>query len=77
MEEIIELLENWKNLPVNNPILEKDYFIDQNRGTVHLSIAISLERVFLFKTFTAVCPIDRHMIENAIEALEESKDGLI
>ena len=77
MEEIIELLENWKNLSVNNPILEKDYFIDQNRGTVHLSIAISVESGFLYKTLTAVCSVDIHGVENAIEALEESKDGLI
>lgn len=77
MEEIRELLENWKNLPNNNPIFEKDYSIDEVENRVHLTIAITVERAFLFKSFIAECPINRDEIENAINILDEKKDELL
>lgn len=77
MEEIRELLENWKNLANNNPIFVKDYSIDEVENRVRLTIAITVESAFLFKSFIAVCPINQQAIENAIERLEEKKDELI
>jgi len=75
MEEINEILESWKNLNTTNDIFTKDYIFE--KGKVHLVIAVSVEGVSLFKTFTAVCNVNKQEIENAIEKLDEKKDELI
>ena len=77
MEEIRELLENWKNLQYNNPIFEKDYSIDEVENRVRLTIVITVERAFLFKSFIAECLIDIDAVENAINRLDEKKDELL
>lgn len=77
MEEIRELLENWKNLQYNNPIFEKDYSIDEVENRVRLTIVITVERAFLFKSFIAECPIDIDAVENAINRLDEKKNELL
>lgn len=77
MEEIQELLENWRNPANNNPIFVKDYFIDEVENSVSLTIAITVDRVRFFKSFIAKCPINIEVIENAINRLEELKDKLI
>lgn len=75
MEEILEMLEAWKNLPYSNKIIEKDYFIESSR--VHLYVAVTVEKAFLFKTFTAICPLTPQAIEDAFNKLDERKDELI
>lgn len=77
MDEIKNILESWIKQPFHDTILEKDYYIDETKGRVHLIIAISVEKAFLFKTFTAVCSLNIHEIENAIDKLDEKKDELI
>ncbi len=77
MEEIRNLLENWRNLANNNPIFVKDYSIDEVENRVRLTIAITVERAFLFKSFIAECPINSDAIENAINILDKKKDELI
>ena len=77
MEEIRELLENWRNLANYNPVFVKDYFIDEVENRVCLTVSITVERVALFKTFMAICSINRNAIENAINRLDEKKDELI
>lgn len=74
-EKIIKLLDSWKNLPANNPVIEKDYFFDGDK--VFMSIAISIETSFLFKAFTAKCSLDEQEINSAIDRLDELKDKLI
>jgi hypothetical protein len=75
MEEIKIMLEDWKNLPTDNKVFQKDYYIENEQ--VRLMIFISVEKAFLFKTFTAVCKIEKQAIEYAIERLDEKKDELI
>ena len=75
MEEIRNLLESWKNLPIINNVFKKDYFFEGEQ--VHMMIAVSVEETFLFKTFTAVCNLNMQEIKNAIDKLDEKKEELI
>lgn len=75
MNEIIQLLENWKNLPTANPVFEKDYSIEGEQ--VRMTISTSVERAFLFKSFIAICRPEQQEIEEAIDKLDEKKDELI
>lgn len=74
-EEIMDLLDGWRNLPNPDSIILKDYF--KENDSVYLSVAVSIEKAFLFKTFTAKCPLNKQSIEKAICKLEEKKDDLI
>ena len=69
------MLQTWKLLSKDNDVFEKDYFIINDY--VLMTIAISVEKPFLFKTFTAKCHLDESEIGLAINKLDEKKDELI
>lgn len=75
MGEIIKMLENWKNLAYSNDVFEKDYSIEND--SVNMTISVTVEKGFLFKTLTAKCHMDKQEIESAIDKLDEKKDDLI
>ncbi|MCR4835760.1 MAG: hypothetical protein K5899_05140 [Bacteroidaceae bacterium] len=75
MNEIMTMLDNWKNLTFANNVIEKDYYIEGEYA--NLMIAVNVEKGFLFKTYTAKCPLNKQKIAEAIEKLDEKKDELI
>lgn len=75
MEEICQLLENWRKSGAINKVFEKDYSIENNR--VRMTIYTSIEKPFLFKSIYAVCNLDLKEITNIIDKLDEKKDELI
>ena len=75
MDEIRTMLEDWRNQPIENNVFLKDYYVEDK--LVHMMIAISVEEAFLFKTFTAVCKMEKQAIQDAIDKLDEKKDELI
>ena len=76
MKELENMLENWRNLSNANKVIENDYYI-YDGDKVRLTVAVAIEKLFLYKSFYAECHLNRQEIENAIERLEEIKDELI